>query len=566
MGRSRPVDARRFDDAARTVAAMSRAEWMRRMPDSDEEVAAWMRLRYRWRLDEFAAVVMAPLLERTGRVSPPGKLDRVVYGERPHRVGDPDRVRQLLVMTGRGVGKTTRQKVRAFHGLAYGLRKVSVTVCGTDKDAIGWIEGLRSWSSEPGPLLGAMFPELAAAGDQHELFLSTRFGTGALFARSFTGSLRGFNHENRRPDSLDLDDVETEDRSVTRAARDATQRRLTSKVLPLVPLEGGAEVTWAQTPVDPDAVAVRAMRGDEELRGWDVHTLPVITRWPEREDLWAACRAIYFDASAYATKAARVKAARAFYHEHRAEMDAGAVVLDDTRMGPFGVNAKLWDVGPTAFSREYLMSDQAPGAVFTPDDWLRHDLRGGIVVPDTGEPFPLSACRLWAHLDTSDGGDDGAVVVCAERRGRVYEVATGVFEAARIAQQIEGVPAVLARFVPLGLDALHWEPPPGAASSVERDLRVALDAAGLTGVRLESVPSRENKNARIVNTLEPLQAGGLLSVRHDLDQRALATARTFDARRGNNRDDWLDALQRCAEGLTMPASRGYTWDEMAGAW
>jgi hypothetical protein len=560
------ADLAAFDAAALQVAAMPRAEWMRRMPERDEDVAGWMRLRYRWRLDEFAGAVMGPLLARTGVVSPPCDLDRVIYGERPRRVGDPDRVRQLLVMTGRGVGKTTRQKIRAFHGLLFGLRRVSVTIAGTDPDAVGWIDGLRSWAEEPGPLLGAMFPELAVTGDQHRLVMSTRYGEAALFARSFTGSLRGFNHRSRRPDSIDLDDVETEDRSVTREARDATQRRLTSKVLPLVPLDGGAEVTWAQTPVDTDAVAVRAMRGHEELRGWDVVSLPVIRRWPDRADLWEACRAVYFDTAAHPTKADRYRAAREFYLQHRAEMDAGADVLDRARMGPFGVHAKLWDVGPSAFAREYLMSDKAPGAVFDPDSWGRHDVRGASVVLGDGTVIPIGSMRLHAHLDTSDGGDDGAVVVAGEYRGRVYELGSQVFEATRIAEQIAGVPPVLAPFARLGLRVLHWEPPPGAASAIERDLRAALDAAGLHGLGLVAVPSTENKNARIVNTLEPLQAGGMLSVRHDVDQRALASARAFDARRRSNRDDWLDALQRCAAGVQAPASSGYTWDDIAGAW
>lgn len=560
--RSSRTDLREYDEVAEGVAALSYADWLRRMPESQEEQAAWMRLRLRWRLDEFAQVAMRPLLAKNGVVSDPCEIDEVIFGATPYRVGDPRRGLQALVMTGRGIGKSTRQKIRSFHGLLFGLRKVSVTICASDPDVIGWIDGIRAWCEDPGPFIGVMFPELAASGDMHRLIVRTRFGEQALFARTVGGALRGFNHRNRRPDALDIDDIETEDKSLTIQARDAMKARITGKILPLVPVEGGCEVTWTQTPVHPDANSVRAQKGDEDLSGWDVYSIPVLTRWPDRTDLWEEARRIFFDRTTTPRRSDRLSALMAFYAENKAAMDEGWEGIDPVRMGPIGCHLKLWSVGKTAFSREYLMSSKSPGNVFDPWCWPRHRVEGEAIQPAEGPPVAITSLRLHAHLDTSDGGDDGALVVCAGDDGFVWELESKIFQATKITEQIKGVPLALRRWVRMGLSELHYEPPPGAGSEIERALRAALDDAELSGVVLIPVISSRNKNNRITSTLEPMQEAGTLSVRHEIDRRAMETAAAFDARRPNNADDWLDAMQRCAESLA-DLTGASVWDGIA---
>ena len=69
-------------------------------------------------------------------------------------------------------------------------------------------------------------------------------------------------------------------------------------------------------------------------------------------------------------------------------------------------------------------------------------------------------------------------------------------------------------------------------------------------------------------TLEPVMVGGLLSVRADLSSRVRSQVEAFDHRRRNNRDDWLDALQRCVEallGLTDDGHTGPTGHELQDA-
>ena len=567
-------DLDRYDRAARQIAALTREQVTARCRRDPDRAAALLRMWYRWRLADFAAQVMAPMLREIGPVSPPGPLDRAIYSLPVDRPGHREAGHQQLVMTGRGVGKTTRQKIRRLHGLLYGWSPLAVAIAQTDPDAKGWIDTINGWAENPGDILARLFPELRSSASERELTLTTRFGASTILARGWTASMRGLNEGGRRPDSLDLDDVEAEERSVTTAARDNTQSRLTAKVLPLCPLEGGGYVTWCQTPVDPDAVAVRAARRTEDLMGWDVSSLPVISRWPDRDDLWAEARAIYFDADARPDKIDRVRAVRAFYAEHQAEMNEGIELLDPHRLGPVAVHMRLWDVGKTAFAREYEMRASMPGTCFDPASWPRHvvalDGAATRLHREGGGVVWLREVPMWAHLDTSDGGDDAALVVCAWVRGRVCEVGSSIWTGARLSRVLREVAPALHHFAQVGLHDLHWEPPPGAASVVEDEIRRALADAGLS-LRLVAVPSTENKNARIVNTLEPLADGGLLSLCADIDRRAVAQAAGFRPGRHDNTDDWLDALQRCAEGLMGHGDHdpdpidASTWGQVAAA-
>ena len=519
----------------------------------------YVRSRCRWRVDEFADLVMRGALKRIGPVSDPNDIDDFIYGLPPGRAGCRRSTTQRMMMTGRGVGKTTRLKIRALHGLLFGCTRVAVAIGASDEEAIGWVDTIRSWLENPPPALVAMFPALSFNAAQKKIAITTRFGTSYLLARSFTGAMRGMNVQGRRPDAIYLDDIEGEDKSITVKARDRNQIRLTKKVLPLIPLEGGAEIWWVQTPVHHDCVAVRAFKGAEELRGWTCRRVRVVKRWPECDPegkasagLWAANKKIYFDVDRYGEdQDARTEAAHRHYAEHQAEMDAGCIVLDPVRMPIDVAYRKRWDVGETAWSTEFEIDIRAPGAgVFEPDTWPRYRWIGADrdIIRINGRELAVRAMKLSAHYDPSDGGDDGALVVVGKLRGRFYVLEVRLWEGAKLSQQIAAIPDALRHWVSVGLKALQWEPTTGSASVVEREIVTRLKEAGVY-VAIDRKHSTERKESRIVATLEPKASGGLLAVSEGFQSRHEAQIADFNASQRDNRDDLLDALQRAVERL-----------------
>lgn len=547
-----------YDERAEVVGALPSVEWardLRLLPR--EHRATFLRARCRWRVDQFAALVMRPVLERIGPVSEPNEIDDYVYGLPPRRRGDRETTQRIL-MTGRGIGKTTRLKIRALHGMLFGCTRVAAVVAANEQEANGWVSTLGDWLKNAPDELRAMFPELELRALERSLWLRTRFGEATLLARSFTGGLRGMNVHGRRPDALYLDDIEGEDKSVTAAARDKNQMRLTKKVLPLVPLEGGAEIWWVQTPVHHDCVAVRALKGAEELQGWVCRRVPVVRRWPEldptgqaTEGLWAENKRIFFDVDTHGEEMrARVRAARAHFQANREAMEAGCIVLDHVRMPIDVAYRKRWTVGETAWKTEFEVDIRAPGAnVFTPDAWPRYVREAGYLRMN-GMDVPFGSMELAAHYDPSDGGDDGALVVVGRWRGRYYVLAVQLWETARLSVQIAGIPDVVAPWVTHGLGTLQWEPTQGSASVVEDQIRTALRAAGVS-IALEGKHSTEKKEARIVATLEPKAAGGLIAVPDDWSVVFEALVADFNSARRDNQDDLLDALQRAVERLEL---------------
>ena len=542
-----------YDKKASVVAALPQVEWRDRATlEHGAAKAEWTRARLRWSVSEFASMVMRSSLEKAGVVSDQNAVDDFVYGLRPLRAGTRTTTTQRLLMTGRGIGKTTRLKIRAFHGMLFGLTKVSVAIAASHTDAVGWVKSIRSWIEDPPPILAYLFPEISFTAKDDHITIKTRFGESHLLARSFTGALRGLNVKGVRPDALYLDDIEGEDK-VSLTARNKNQIRLCSKILPLVPLEGGAEIWWVQTPVHPDAVAVRTWKGAEGLEGWTTRRLPVVRSWPESEEavaLWAENRKIYSDVGKYGEdKAARTKAAHLHYVANIDAMQAGSEVLDPQRMPIDVAYRRRWDVGEAAWFTEFEIRTQAPGvSTLEPDTWPTFSRVGEEFVRINGEEHHIGEMELAAHYDPSDGGDDGALVIVGKHQGRWYLLAPKVWHTSRLSIQISEIPEVLRPFVELGLDELQWEPTTGSASVVKQQIEDSLSKAKVY-IDVVDKHSTEKKEARITATLEPKGAAGWLCLPDDLHPTLFAQIQTFDAGQRDNVDDFLDAYQRAVERL-----------------
>lgn len=556
----------RWDDVARRVCALPDDAFRDRLDAASKSTRAdLIAMRLRWDLHRASHALVRPVEARRGTWSPPGRLDALMYDEPLLRPGARDGLYQHLILASRGIGKTTRLRTRFLVSALYCIHPASLFVGGQSGDATASVQWIRDILDDPPPVMAAGWPELRTSGTQSHLVVETRFGTAHILARGWASRFRGLNLPGAgRPTQIGLDDVESEENSRSQASRDGNADRLRAKILPLVPLGSGAELWWCQTPAHHDATAARILRRDAGHTGWTVTHCPAVLAWPERSDLWGAAEAVYRDASHASTQDA-VEALTAFYRRHREAMDAGADLLDPHRLPILDCYRYRWDRGPSAFDREYQVAPRtASGRVFDTSAWPRIDVdlqAGTITRHDDGETIPIRTLRLAAHYDPSDGGDDGSVsVVGCDGAGRRYEIAGRVMATVKNSEQLPQVAAEVAPLVRHGLRVLMWEPPSGAASTVERQLRAALRAEAkrlsLRPVSTMRRPSHENKNARIVGGLEGLAAARMLYVRHDTPQGVLTTADDFDPSTTDNRDDWLDGLERASTESGRTTSTG----------
>lgn len=565
-----------WEREAKAVAALSRADFRREVSRQNEAgERELLRARFRWRIDEYAAAVIRPELESQGATwSSFSALDEVVYGPEPVRPSQDSSSITMLLLAARGSGKTSRVRVRARHAAQYGIHRCGVFVGPKHEDGIRNVDGAVGGFREPSPVQAWLYPDTTVSGgptSPHRV-VTTPWGSSWWEARGFTGAIRGINIPGYgRPTFIGLDDIEHEDNTRTPGSRDTNGARIRSAIKRLPPPGHSAEIWWPQTPAHHDAAAARFLRRDEGYRGFRVRHFPGLLAMPDNLDAWNAVRDIHFAEEFAEDPEARDAAIRWYVDRHRDVLMAGCVELDPVTLPAWKCFQVLWDDGQTAFDREIQVSPRtASGRIFDTSTWPRIRVDDGRIhfVGSDREPIAVSSLRLAAHYDPSDGGDDGALsIVGADNARRRYEVGGLVMSDARLSVQVPQVAREAVRFYPYGLRVLHWEPPPGAASTVERDLRAALaDAmreAGHVGtMRLERMPSRENKNARIVGGLEPLSAASMLHIRHDLPMSVVTTADDFDPARTDNRDDWLDALQRA---VSRSGTRPQTGTRLGGS-
>ena len=562
-----------WDRRAWTVASDSREAFAARLADArnDRDRDELLRMRLRWRIDEFAEMCVRPYIEETADDWAPNNAAHLaVYSVPPLRAGLRKQTLRRAILSTRGVGKSGGLKVRGFHGFIFGLTNVSLVACYTDPEAVEWADTLRGWCEEPCPEVARLWPSLTVEGNQHALRIECSGHTGTLMARGWRTGLRGINKRMVRPDRVFLDDVDNEEDCSTEANRDKQQRRLTQKVMPLEPMQGGAEFWWANTPPHPDSISSRAQRRLKDLTSWDVRAFPAVNRWPE-SPLWDEVQRIYTDYDANPDPDDRYAAAADFYDEHRDELDEGADVLDPHRMGILRCFLTRIDVGPIAWETEYQVNARAvSGRIFDPATWRRfrwvtpagREPRGfGDVLRSSGGTVVRCAdLRLAHHWDWSDGGDNGAVSCLGrEASGRAYAVeTTSLVRMPLTAQAREWARSVIRWRV----NRPQIETPSGTKSSVEDTARAALAAAMAElperqrfPVHIEWKQSTERKEARI-STLEAPLSNGRLEMPEDLPASVVGRFEDFDPSKRNNADDELDATQRAWERLAEPVPQG----------
>lgn len=141
---------------------------------------------------------------------------------------------------------------------------------------------------------------------------------GTFSTRGWRGGLRGMKVRGRRPRLVIGDDCDSRESATsgvqTEALRDVFERDIAG----LGDSRRGCACVYLGTLINTTCFA--AYSTDKERRNWHGIRIPLVTRFPERTDLWAEYVNLRKSAAEHDPMA---RVAFRFYEERRAEMDAG---------------------------------------------------------------------------------------------------------------------------------------------------------------------------------------------------------------------------------------------------
>jgi predicted phage terminase large subunit-like protein len=104
--------------------------------------------------------------------------------------------------------------------------------------------------------------------------------------------------------------------------------------------------------------------------GWTSKLFQAIERWPDDMDLWHEWEQLYCDRENPAAAAV----ARQFFDEHRAAMEAGAILLWPEKENLYSLMRMRLDEGRTAFEREKQNSPIDPERCEWPEEYFAHHI------------------------------------------------------------------------------------------------------------------------------------------------------------------------------------------------
>jgi predicted phage terminase large subunit-like protein len=154
--------------------------------------------------------------------------------------------------------------------------------------------------------------------------------------------IRGRRRRAARPTLIVCDDLQNDSHIASAGQRETTRRWFHGTLLNAG--TPGTNVVNLATALHREALAQELTR----TAGWTSRTFAAIDAWPKNVDLWNEWEGIYCDVD---NPEAR-QAARVFYEQRRAEMDAGAAVLWPEVESLYTLMRMRVEIGRTAFDRE----------------------------------------------------------------------------------------------------------------------------------------------------------------------------------------------------------------------
>jgi len=323
--------------------------WLETLPD--EAVAAALHARFRHDRAAFLAYCF-PTIYR-GRFHA-GRLRLLDFVPEFAPVPDREGVQCFAVEAPRGLAKTSLLKGIILHHAAVGLDTYAMWGGPSQPEAERESGHLRSCFEHPSDEFAALYGPFHVSGGVRDW--RVEFPGGREFKLSARGALRGTyrgsNFRSVRPGLIVWDDVEDPKTVENARIRDELSEKLQSDVLQAGPDTGGLVFIQGGTRLHPDSQTARNAKNLTQFRA--LHMASVIS-WPERQDLWNQCRDLWSNLD----DPAREETARAFYVEHRDQMDRGAAVLDEKWRSLWDLYVLRWKVGDRAFFKDQQNAPRA---------------------------------------------------------------------------------------------------------------------------------------------------------------------------------------------------------------
>ena len=351
--------------------------------------------------------------------------------------------------------------------------------------------------------------------------------------------MRGLRHGPHRPDLIVLDDLENDGNVDKPEQRDKLQSWLQKTVLNLGAADGSMDVVYVGTLLHYDSVLARTLR--KPL--WKARTFRSVLRWPDRMDLWDQWEAVLAEGGE--------AAARRFYRQRRADMDAGAEVSWPASRPLYRLMC-LRAEDRAAFDSEQqndpLSSDEAPfnGCITFWVDRSRDWLLFGAVDPSLGKQ--------------GAGRDPSAILVGGFlRETMTLDVLEASIRKRHPDRIIEDVLALHERHQPLlwGVESVQFQ---------EFFAHVLVRRAAERGVALPVRPLANHADKLLrIESLQPHMAQGRIRL-HASQQTLLDQLRHFPRADHDDGPDALEMLWRLASTGFVSLRDAYERIPLDGGW
>jgi hypothetical protein len=400
---------------------------------------------------------------------------------------------------------------------AHALRRFPVILSDTGPQAAGFLEDIRD-EVDTNERLQAIYPEYCTWGAKPRVGTGGGrlvFGNETLIMAAGSGkSVRGMRRRAQRPDFIVVDDIEN-DEEVENPRRRAKKMRWFNRSIRK--LGKGALFLIVGTILHADSFLANQVESKRDINR-------AVVEYPAQMDLWQEWEKIFHDRS----RSDRKEAARGFYEAHRAEMDAGAVVLWPEMYTLYQLMVERAE-DLASFLSERQNDPFDPAASYFPEEslaFLEDDDKPGL------EQVRLSV-GFWDPSRGTSKSDTSAAFrldVLHDGRRFVSWGVAGQIPPEEIIETLVGAHKIRA-FYRVGVEKV-------GLSNYDGDLQRVSRQAGIT-LPVEPVTPQGEKQLRI-KSMRPIVVSGGLLFAADLPLEAIRQIKYYGQ---HPNDDVWDAIQ-----------------------